>query len=90
MMAFLGGKRAITARHRGPEELRGAFIDACASIAETKTRYERATETATDSELYRMHKQLPRDLAPIYLYIDGLLDEYLESQHGGKHAARLQ
>lgn len=62
---------------RGPE-LRAAFLDACASIRETRASYERATETAADSELYRMHKQLPKDLAPIYLYIDGILDEYLE------------
>jgi hypothetical protein len=76
--------------HRGPEELRGAFLDACTSIAKTKAKCKRVAETATDSELYRLMKQLSKDLDPIYLYIDGILDEYLELRNGGRRPARVQ
>jgi hypothetical protein len=75
---------------RGPEELRAAFLDACASIADIRAKCKKATETATDSELYRLAKQLSADLDPIFLYIDGILDEYLENQHGGRRPARVQ
>jgi hypothetical protein len=85
-MGFL--KRAPAGR--GPEELRGAFLDACASVADTKAKCKKATETATDSGLYRLMKQLSTDLDPIYLYIDGILDEYLELRNGGRRPARVQ